>query len=69
MELGQTTGATLEQKLSKVRERRAALKAVATKCAEELGVLDTSETDYVKPMEAAFAAYETRFDRLIGGTL
>jgi tetratricopeptide (TPR) repeat protein len=61
MELGQTTGATLDQKLSKVRERRAALKAVATKCAEELGVLE--------PLEAAFAAYETRFDRLIGGTL
>lgn len=69
MELGQTTGATLNQKLSKVLERRAALRVVATKCAEELGVLDTSETDYLKPIEALFAEYETRFDRLVGGTL
>lgn len=69
MELGQTTGATLNQKLSKVRERRAELRTVATKIAQELEILDTSGTEYVKPLEAAFAAYETRFDRLIGGTL
>ena len=69
MELGQTTGATLEQKLTKMRERRAALKAVATNCAEELGVLDTSGTNYKKSVEDTFTAYEARFDRLIGGQL
>lgn len=69
MELGQTTGSTLEQKLSKVRERRAALKAVAMKCADELAVLDTSGTNYEKPLSDTFAAYEVRFDRLIGGKL
>jgi tetratricopeptide (TPR) repeat protein len=69
MELGQTNGSTLDQKLSKVRERRAALKAVAIKCAEELAILDTSGTNYKKPLEDTFAAYEVRFDRLIGGKL
>ena len=69
MELGQTTGATLEQKLTKMRERRAALKAVSMKCAEDLGVLDTSGTNYKKPVEDTFTAYEARFDRLIGGQL
>jgi len=69
MELGQTNGSTLDQKLSKVRERRAALKAVAIKCAEELAILDTSGTNYIKPLEDTFAAYEVRFDRLIGGKL
>ena len=69
MELGQTSGSTLEQKLSKVRERRAALKAVAVKCADELAVLDTSGTNYEKPLSDTFAAYEVRFERLIGGKL
>ena len=69
MELGQTNGSTLEQKLSKVRERRAALKAVALKCAADLMALDTSGTNYEKPVEDKFSEYETRFDRLIGGKL
>jgi tetratricopeptide (TPR) repeat protein len=69
MELGQTNGSTLEQKLSKVRERRAALKAVARKCAADLMLLDTSGTNYEKPIEDAFTAYEARFDRLVGGKL
>jgi tetratricopeptide (TPR) repeat protein len=69
MELGQTPGATLNEKLMKVRERRALLKEVALKCASELMTIDTSGTDYKKPFEDYFAAYEVRFDRLIGGTL
>jgi hypothetical protein len=32
-------------------------------------VIDTSGTDYKKPFEDDFAAYEVRFDRLIGGKL
>jgi len=69
MELGQTNGSTLDQKLSKVRERRALLKDVALKCASDLMTIDTSGTDYKKPVEDDFAAYEVRFDRLIGGKL
>ena len=69
MEFGQTPGATLNQKLMKVRERRALLKDVALKCASDLMVIDTSGTDYKKPFEDDFAAYEVRFDRLIGGKL
>jgi hypothetical protein len=53
----------------KVRERRALLKDVALKCASDLMVIDTSGTDYKKPFEDDFAAYEVRFDRLIGGKL
>ena len=52
-----------------VRERRAALKVVALKCAADLMALDTSGTNYEKPLEDAFTAYEARFDRLVGGKL
>lgn len=69
MEFGQTPGGTLNEKLMKIRERRALLKDVALKCASELMTIDTSGTDYKKPFEDDFAAYEVRFDRLIGGKL